>query len=227
MSQPAEPNPTPELPPVQVQPATPDKSAPARRSGDQVGLLVSVGVLVVGLLLGGWLWLDSQGGVGAVLSGKACADCGKIIEYADQGHDHIAKGATHPAYNSDPPTSGWHREEFVKDMSAAEIPEGIEDEVAVHMLEHGYLIAWYRCPAGTDCTAIREGLIRIAKAVPQDARYRLYVVPRSHLSEPNATIALSAWQHTMYLTGFDDKQVRDFVARFGGAVQEGMPQPTP
>ena len=32
----------------------------------------------------------------------------------------------------------------------------LDDEVSVHLMEHGNLIAWYSCGSGGDCGAIRD-----------------------------------------------------------------------
>ncbi|MDQ2809823.1 MAG: DUF3105 domain-containing protein [Chloroflexota bacterium] len=224
----------PELPvhtPIQVTPAVGEAIvAPVGRSRtDRLGLLISGGLLLAGLLLGALLLLNPTGGG---LGNAACDVCGTVQEYPDQGHTHIAVGEAHPTYVSDPPVSGWHREEFPRDGQAVDMLTPLPDEVAVHLLEHGYLVAWYRCPAGPDCTAIRKQLDTVGAAVPADARFHLYVMDRSTPAvsaptwPPGAHIALTAWQHVLYLPKFDAAQVNAFVQKFGAAVQENMAAPT-
>jgi len=219
--------------PIQIQPvAGAAVVAPVGRSRtNRLGLVISGGLLLTGLLLGAALLLNPAGGGGLGTDG-ACAVCGAVQKYPDQGHTHIAVGEAHPTYVSDPPVSGWHREEFPRDGQSVDMATPLPDEVAVHMLEHGYLVAWYRCPAGPDCTAIRKQLDTVGEAVPKDARYRLYVMDRSApaVSAPTwpagAHIALTAWQHVLYLPKFDAAQVNAFVQKFGAAVQENIVAPT-
>ncbi len=224
----------PELPahtPIQITPvADAGVVAPVGRSRtDRLGLLISGGLLAAGLLLGALLLLNPAAGGG---NDGPCAICGTVQAYPDQGHTHIAVGEAHPTYVSDPPVSGWHREEFPRDGQAVDMLTPLPDEVAVHLLEHGYLVAWYRCTAGPDCTATRQQLTAVGEAVPADARYHLYVMDRStpSVSAPTwpagAHIALTAWQHVLYLTKFDAAQVNGFVQKFGAAVQENMAAPT-
>ncbi len=229
----------PELPiPTPVQPvpvvtAAPVAVAPVGHSRtDRLGLLISGALLLAGLLLGGFLLLNPSGGGGLFSTTGPCTGCGTIQEYADQGHTHIAVGEAHPTYVSDPPVSGWHREEFPQNGQAVDMLTPLPDEVAVHLLEHGYLVAWYRCAAGTDCTNTRKQLDAVGEAVPADARFHLYVMERTtgSVSAPTwpagAHIALTAWQHILYLPQFDATQVNAFVQKFGAAVQENMPAKT-
>ena len=60
-----------------------------------------------------------------------------------QGTTHIQIGQSHPAYNSNPPTSGWHPPQTVQwGLPRTEIP----DEFAVHNLEHGGTWITYQDP---------------------------------------------------------------------------------
>ena len=47
-----------------------------------------------------------------------------------QGQQHVAVGQSHPPYNSDPPTSGWHYDEPVK---AGFYENSLPDEQLVHI----------------------------------------------------------------------------------------------
>lgn len=60
---------------------------------------------------------------------------------ADLGREHVPLG-TQVEYNSNPPTSGPHYEEWVK----GGILENVRDDRnLVHSLEHGYIIMSYNC----------------------------------------------------------------------------------
>lgn len=60
---------------------------------------------------------------------------------ADLGRDHVAIGEV-VEYNSNPPTSGKHYEDWVR-SGVYENPK--DDGYLVHSLEHGYVILSYNC----------------------------------------------------------------------------------
>lgn len=64
---------------------------------------------------------------------------GELIN--DLGRDHVPDG-TQVNYNSNPPTSGPHFEEWVK---AGIYDKPVTDGHLVHSLEHGYVILSYNC----------------------------------------------------------------------------------
>lgn len=59
----------------------------------------------------------------------------------DLGREHVAVG-TNVEYNSNPPTSGPHYEEWTKPGAYDEVQD---DRNMVHSLEHGYVIISYNC----------------------------------------------------------------------------------
>ena len=74
---------------------------------------------MLALIVIAWVLADS-------LSANAI---GPVLTFPDQGHDHIAPGQPHPTYNSDPATSGWHREEFPPTRGqASELIERLRNE---------------------------------------------------------------------------------------------------
>ena len=54
--------------------------------------------------------------------------------FADQGREHIAIGASHLHYNSNPPTSGPH---YLQPAPWGIYQHELPDEALVHNLEHG------------------------------------------------------------------------------------------
>src|SRR3989344_1627121 len=112
------------------------------------------------------------------------------------GQDHIAVGAFHPPYNSDPPTSGWHYEEsapWVVDQN--ELP----DEQLIHNLEHGGIWISY---TGVD-NATKSALEKIARS-----EKKVIVEPRA---KNNAPIILASWGRLLKLDTFDEQAVMDFI----------------
>lgn len=74
------------------------------------------------------------------------------VGYQNQGQTHIQEGAAHPEYNSNPPTSGWHR---ANPARLGFYDEELPDEALIHNLEHGEIWISYK-PTVSD--AVKEQL---------------------------------------------------------------------
>ena len=74
------------------------------------------------------------------------------VGYQNQGQTHIREGAAHPEYNSNPPTSGWHR---TNPARLGFYDEELPDESLIHNLEHGEIWISYK-PSVPD--AVKEQL---------------------------------------------------------------------
>jgi len=179
--------------------------------------LAIVGGLAAGVLaIVGWLvWPAFRSGPsgtvpqGAQVAGQGAraADLGERID--DQGRDHIALGSAHPAYNSNPPTSGWHTPQVANWGSfRTELP----DELVLHNLEHGGVWISYKDPG--DGTLV-EQLEALA------SRYRSKVIVNFVIVFPDQdswTCARMPPGPSMKLkrTRFDERDVRS--KKFGMPV---------
>ncbi|MHB8574376.1 MAG: DUF3105 domain-containing protein [Dehalococcoidia bacterium] len=127
--------------------------------------------------------------------------------YASQGNEHINPGDSHPTYNSNPATSGWHYPNPPRRGTyAAPLPE----ETLVHFMEHAGVVIHYRpdtLPADqlTQLTALvnRE----LDRGVGQ-----VLLAPDPTIPTP---VALTAWQR---LESFDGvightAAITDFIER--------------
>ncbi len=114
----------------------------------------------------------------------------------DQGVQHIAVGAMHPEYNSNPPTSGWHYSTPAEwGMYEIELP----DEQVLHNLEHGGIwISYKEIDAGT-----RSEFEKIARANP-----KVIITPRQANDAP---IALASWNRLQNLEQFDGEIIMNFI----------------
>jgi hypothetical protein len=83
---------------------------------------VGIPLIILGLL--GWWWMRSIQPAGE----------DKSVEYANQGQIHIKENESHPPYNSNPPTSGWH---YLNPARLGFYDEELPDETLIHNLEHG------------------------------------------------------------------------------------------
>jgi Tfp pilus assembly protein PilF len=122
---------------------------------------------------------------------------------ADQGHQIIAPGESHPAYNSNPPASGWHytlpAEWGIHDAS-------IPDEVQLRNLASGGVLIQYN-PDLTPET-LRQ-LRSLVAELRKDQRYcQLILAPRAQLDHE---ITLSAWLRFDRLDGFDQERMVRFI----------------
>ncbi|GAB4518883.1 MAG: hypothetical protein Kow0047_30300 [Anaerolineae bacterium] len=119
-----------------------------------------------------------------------------------QGAQHIAFGASHPPYNSDPPTSGWH---YDTPLQAGFHDEPAPDEQLVHNLEHGHVVISYDCDKLPDCEEAKQ---QIRKIISRYNSWKVTAVPRSNA---DAAIALTAWGRIDKLDRFDEDRIVAFI----------------
>ncbi len=101
------------------------------------------------------------------------------VFYQTQSRDHIAIGQSHPAYNSNPPTSGWHYgNPAEKGVYTKELP----DEQLIHNLEHGYVWISYRPDASPEIIKQLENFYGFGK--------KIIIEPRK---ENDKLIAIAVW----------------------------------
>lgn len=113
------------------------------------------------------------------------------------GQEHISVGASHPAYNSNPPTSGWH---YAQPADWGVYPQELPDEQVIHNLEHGGIWISY----GDIDQETKSNLEAIGK------RYSgsVVVAPRS---ANDAKITLASWGRLEKLESFDEIRIMDFI----------------
>jgi len=117
--------------------------------------------------------------------------------FENQGQTHIQPGASHPAYNSNPPTSGWH---WVQPANWGIYEKPLVDEQAVHNLEHGGI--WISYKDIDDQT--KADLANIAKANSGS----VIISPRGG---NDAKIILASWTRLEKLDSYDETKVLEFI----------------
>lgn len=141
--------------------------------------------------------------------------------YPSQGHRHFDAGeSTTFAYNSDPPTSGPHKELFTDTFnSATPLPKYVQ----VHLLEHGNVLLQYNC----NCPDIAGALYQIAykydsallpasqlQPLPSDVQgaeesgAAVIVAPYPGMKHK---IALTAWTRLATLDAIDEPKIQAFI----------------
>lgn len=160
----------------------------ARRRARRKRRLTWAGVIVLALLMGVWIvWASTRPEPG--------------VAYPDQGRDHIARGTPHAAYNSNPPTSGWH------DSSPAAwgfYTNEIADEILVHNLEHGGIWISYRDPNDQE---VIDKLSELIRRFPSKVIVTLR--PKN-----DSRIAVAAWTRLLKLDQYDENQILDFIKAY-------------
>ncbi|HEY6102007.1 MAG TPA: DUF3105 domain-containing protein [bacterium] len=134
----------------------------------------------------------------------------QIVTVKDQGREHLLPGQSHPAYNSNPPASGWHYPTTAAwGFHTNEFP----DELLIHNLEHGGV--WIAYKDDND-SAVVDPLVALAREFP-----RKLVV--THRPANDGPIAVVAWDHVMKLERFDRTAIVDFYNRFKNKGPEFVP----
>jgi len=162
---------------------------------------------------------------------------------ADLGRGHVPLG-TKIEYNSNPPTSGQHNENWIR-PGVYDAPQ--LDEMLVHSLEHGYIIVSYNCfleeqslvpqaiavessPQATDSaqwTSLqgikydgekwkKDQSCQTLKSSLEEEMHKLGLKRMILVPRPNldTRIALTAWARIDKFDGFDSKRIEKFARAF-------------
>lgn len=163
---------------------------------------VTITVILLGLA--GW-------GITAAVQENAPEGPDSSTFYPAQNRDHIEVGAEHPAYNSNPPSGGWHygltaRKKFYD--------EPVPDGYIIHNMEHGDIWIAYHPRVSQE---VKNELKKFAFS-------KILISPR----EQNDTdIALVAWERVdkFNLDGqaLPESRIRDFIKRYRNKGPEKIP----
>ena len=186
------------------------------RFGFERAVIFIAAVMLIGT---GCAAVDTSSGAAAQTPTGTCA---RIQSLTSLGQTHIQPGETHPPYNSNPPTSGWHYDTPQR--------EGIyttqqSQEQILHNLEHGFVNIQYKDLNGAEVQ-------RLIDLVRRDQRH-LILAPYPGLPAM-VKVALTAWTgpngdparqigKLQYCTGVDDNAVRDFIRSFRDQGPELVP----
>ena len=151
-----------------------------------------------------WVAIIVAVGYGIFLLAQTAGPDGEdfSVAYSIQGRDHIADGATHPPYNSNPPSSGSH---YTSTARGGFYEEPLPDERVIHNLEHGDVWIAYHSDISGEAKEILESFA---------GRY-VVVSPRF---ENEGDISLVAWSRvdTFDIENgvIDEGRIRDFIKRY-------------
>ncbi|PIR46530.1 MAG: hypothetical protein COV07_03835 [Candidatus Vogelbacteria bacterium CG10_big_fil_rev_8_21_14_0_10_45_14] len=143
-----------------------------------------IAISVVLLFMG--LWYTSTPKENKVLAGESVPI---------QGQQHIKVSASHPPYNSNPPSSGWH---YANPAKWGVHEEELPDEQVIHNLEHGGIWITYKDLSADELESLTK-LARLPKVI---------MTPRA---TNDASIALVSWGQVQKLGSFDEDAILNFI----------------
>lgn len=118
-----------------------------------------------------------------------------------QGQQHIQSGEAHPAYNSNPPTSGWH---YPQPAPWGIYQEILPDETVIHNMEHGGIWISYRNVKDQETIRQLEDIAR---------RYPDHVI-MTYRPTDDTSIVIAAWGRLLTLDTLDSQQIYNFINRY-------------
>lgn len=122
-----------------------------------------------------------------------------------QSRDHIKVGAEHPAYNSNPPTGGWH---YDAPAQTGIYDKEFSDEQLVHNLEHSHVWIAYKPDLPAEQIEI---LADIAKGYGS----KIIMAPRS---ANDTSVALMVWEHVLKMDSVDEVLIKEFIKAYRGSA---------
>jgi len=144
--------------------------------------------------------------------------------YPSQGHAHLDPGTPDDfVYNSNPPTSGPHREIFSATFLS---PTPLPAYIQVHLLEHGNVMLQYSCKCPDVAAALNTFAMTYdnrlippdhLQPTPEDVQNAeeqgeaVLVAPYPHMK---SKIALTAWTRLATLPAPDQAKMASFVNEF-------------
>lgn len=121
-----------------------------------------------------------------------------IVDYPSQGQTHIPVGQSHPPYNSNPPTSGWH---YDTPADWGIYDEVLPDETAIHNLEHGGIWISYR-------DSNDQQTVQALKTIAGGFTDHVILTYRP---TDDSLIAVAAWGHLLKLDRVDTNAILNFI----------------
>lgn len=169
-------------------------------------IFAGIGLLTLVIIVGG-VWLSNKEEI------KTQAQLSKPLmgeKMPDMGALHVARGATHSAYNSNPPTSGSH---WTGVAGPGIKDEPVPDELVLHSMEHGAVVVWYR--EGMD----QGDMDKITEAFNNSSGKKI-MLARKDLDVP---VALTSWGYLLKLQTVDEVKIKEFIETNNDRAPEKAP----
>jgi hypothetical protein len=167
-------------------------------------IIIGIVLLTLVVIIGG-VWFSSKEGVKnqEKLSKPMMGD-----KMPDLGATHISRGAG--TYSSNPPTSGPH---WTGTAGPGIKNEPIPDELALHSMEHGAAVVWYR-------EGLEQSDIDKIKEVFMNAEGKKIMLSRKDLDVP---VALTSWGYLLKLQTIDEAKIKEFIETNSDRAPEKAP----
>src|SRR5215469_15284785 len=208
---------------------SPSNPAPAQpsRPGLTPGIAGAVfGVFVLIAIV--WIWRGAHpGSPAAATSTSPSASAAASLppfpgaSFPSQGHAHLDPNEKDDfVYNSNPPTSGPHKEIFSDQFVS---PDPLPAWVQVHLLEHGNVLLQYDCTCpdvvsslssiayGYDATQIAPNELQPSVEEVQQAEEAGKAVIVAPYPKMKSRIALTSWTHLATLQSVDKSKIDSFI----------------
>ena len=146
------------------------------------------------------------------------------INHPSQGGTHIQPGSKHPAYNSDPPSSGWHYSTSFAPAQWGVYTEALPDEVFLHNEEHGGVVVTYNpklLPA--DQLKKLQALFAPPYSDKNFTPSKAIVTPRD---KDTHAIELASWTYTYNLDSYAQQTLENFYLQHVSHSPEPTAGPT-
>ncbi|KKQ03645.1 MAG: hypothetical protein US18_C0014G0005 [Parcubacteria group bacterium GW2011_GWB1_36_5] len=169
-------------------------------------VFIGIGLLTLVIIVGG-VWFSNKEEI------KNTEKLSKAMmgeKMVDEGAGHVARDKAHPAYKSNPPTSGPH---WVGVAGPGIKTESVADELVLHSMEHGAAVVWYR--EGLEQTEIDK--IKIAF---NNSSGKKIMLARKDLDVP---VALTSWNYLLKLDMIDGEKIKEFIETNNDRAPEKAP----
>ena len=175
-----------------------------------------------------WIWRGAHAGspAAATSTSPSASTTASLppfpgASFPSQGHAHLDPNEKDDfVYNSDPPTSGPHKEIFSDQFVS---PNPLPAWVQVHLLEHGNVLLQYSCTCpdiasslssiayGYDAALIAPNELQPTVPEVQQAEEEGKAVIVAPYPKMTSKIALTAWTHLATLQSADKSKIDSFI----------------
>lgn len=179
------------------------------RKRKRIGLIAAVTAVVV--VAGVLLYQRAREGDDAVAAAASRAGCSAVRSFPELDRTHIDANAAPPKYNSNPPTSGPHRQQ---PANWGSYDETVEDTILVHNLEHGGIVIHYKGLSDTQADRV--------SAIADDFDSGVIAQPNDKIDKP---IAMAAWRTLRTCERLSEPVIRAFIEEYcnKGPEKFGLP----
>ena len=169
-------------------------------------IIGGIGLLTLVIIIGG-IWFSSKEGT------KNSNKLNKPLmgeKMADEGAKHVGRNDTHPAYKSNPPTSGPH---WAGVAGPGIKDEPVPDELVLHSMEHGAVVVWYK-------EGLEQNEVDKIISAFQSASGKKIMLARKDLDVP---VALTSWGYLLKLQTVDEAKIKEFIETNNDRAPEKAP----